>query len=293
MSESDAVRRAREAADAATSKSDAAARSVIELLERARASLLARAASYDALDSAWARSMLYEVDRQLALVRAGAEATLTTHLRDALAAGDAEILRQAAAQAPRAAIGIAGVSRELVEFAAADSADLVGQITDSLRRKLARSIRDASTSSLSIDAFARQIGSTLTDARRPTGIFGSIATQTERVVRTETGRVYEGAQNARLRRVAEDSGLVVSVEWVATLDGRERESHRALHGAVIPASERFNVGPIGPAAQMSYEAAQREGAELGDPASGPLDPALPAREAVNCRCTRMGRFASA
>jgi SPP1 gp7 family putative phage head morphogenesis protein len=61
---------------------------------------------------------------------------------------------------------------------------------------------------------------------------------------------------------AQEMGIELEKEWVATLDGRTRESHRYLDGETIPVSKTFSNG-------CRYPADPR-----GDPA-----------EVYNCRCT--------
>ena len=77
-----------------------------------------------------------------------------------------------------------------------------------------------------------------------------------------------GAENAgRLDGLgkARDRGIDVQKEWVATMDGRTRHSHRVVDGEVVDEDAKFSNG-------LRY----------------PGDPAGPGREVYNCRCTMVG-----
>ena len=63
---------------------------------------------------------------------------------------------------------------------------------------------------------------------------------------------------------AEATGVDLLKVWLATSDGRTRESHRAANGQAVELSALFTVG--------------------GYPAKYPGDPMLPGAEVVNCRC---------
>lgn len=77
-----------------------------------------------------------------------------------------------------------------------------------------------------------------------------------------------GAQNAGRQdgfKHAEDLGIDLQKEWIATLDERTRESHRQLHGERVPVDDEFSNG-------LRY----------------PGDPAGADEEVWNCRCTMKG-----
>lgn len=77
-----------------------------------------------------------------------------------------------------------------------------------------------------------------------------------------------GAQNAgRLEsyRAAEEMGIKLQKQWMATLDNRTRHDHAAADGQTVEEDKPFNVG----------------GYELMFPG----DPKGPGREIYNCRCT--------
>jgi len=133
---------------------------------------------------------------------------------------------------------------------------------------------------------ATAIGEVLSKEGRPTGVFGTLATQTERVHRTETHALYEVAGKARTRQIAEQSPWVIQEVWITILDNRTRDSHRDMNGATITVGESFNFGAGPTWSKVSHEQAQRDGGTIGLAVMGPHDAILPAEEAVNCRCTR-------
>lgn len=64
---------------------------------------------------------------------------------------------------------------------------------------------------------------------------------------------------------AEDMGIDLMQEWLATLDGRTRHEHRVLDGQRVPVGEKFEVDGL----KIEY----------------PGDPTAEARLIYNCRCT--------
>ena len=76
----------------------------------------------------------------------------------------------------------------------------------------------------------------------------------------------EWRQNGRIRQAC-INGLQMQKEWMATLDGRTRDSHRDLDGERVPYDEPFSNGLMFPA-----------------------DPQGAGREVWNCRCTMRAIF---
>lgn len=78
-----------------------------------------------------------------------------------------------------------------------------------------------------------------------------------------------GAQNAgRMDSyiLAEEMGIELEKEWLATLDSRTRHTHAMLDGVAVPTSQKFSNGCMYPG-----------------------DPSGPASEIYNCRCTMIAR----
>jgi SPP1 gp7 family putative phage head morphogenesis protein len=99
-------------------------------------------------------------------------------------------------------------------------------------------------------------------------ITDSLCMQNENLSRTFARTAMTEAQNAgRLQSLedAEEMGIEVHKMWMATLDGRTRDSHRELDGESVPTNEKFSNGLMYPA----------------DPSGDPS-------EVYNCRCTMVG-----
>lgn len=92
-----------------------------------------------------------------------------------------------------------------------------------------------------------------------------LSTQNENRMRLFARTAITGAQNAGRQeqmREAVAMGLDVNKRWIATLDSRTRDSHRAIDGEEVPQDEDFSNG-------LEYP---------GDPSGDPA-------EVYNCRCT--------
>ena len=79
-----------------------------------------------------------------------------------------------------------------------------------------------------------------------------------------------GAENAGRYdgfKDAEEMGIELEKEWIATLDDRTRHTHRMLHGEHVPVDEEYSNGLMYP----------------GDPNGDPS-------EVYNCRCTQKARI---
>jgi len=81
------------------------------------------------------------------------------------------------------------------------------------------------------------------------------------IARTET----HSASGYASEMAATETGLSLKKEWVAFIDGREREAHAEANGQVVARDEDFTVG----GEQLSY---------AGDPSGS-------AENIINCRCT--------
>jgi uncharacterized protein with gpF-like domain len=81
------------------------------------------------------------------------------------------------------------------------------------------------------------------------------------IARTET----HGAANYGAGRAARETNLPLNREWIASGDERTRETHSEADGQIVGMDEPFTVG----GASLMY----------------PGDPAGPAEEVINCRCS--------
>lgn len=98
-------------------------------------------------------------------------------------------------------------------------------------------------------------------ARRMQDVTGSNRAAAVRLARTSV-TAAENAGRVDSYKRAKGLGIKVQQEWLATLDGRTRSSHRQLDGEKVEVGEKFSNG-------CRY----------------PGDPEAPYAETANCRCT--------
>lgn len=259
---------------------------LVKTLRDTRARIVARLAEGGSeFDTARAQSMLRSIDAEIAQLRAQMQTVMGRSFVNALTQGAADMARQAQTVLGTD-LGISGtIDTTLVQFAQQNTETLVQQIGARARSDLRSIMLRSATGSSTTEDVAREIGDVLRREGRDPGTFGRLADQVERVHRTESSRLYEGASEATEKQVATRSRYRMLKKWVAQGGSRQRANHWAMNGVTIPVGEHFNLN-AGASSRMSYEEAQRTGGTLGLKASGPHDSALPAREVVNCRCTR-------
>lgn len=101
-----------------------------------------------------------------------------------------------------------------------------------------------------------------------------LAAQNENTMKTFARTAMTGAQNAgreqRLQTL-KTKGINVVKQWMATLDGRTRDSHRHMDGETLPVAKDI-WHPVTFSNGCRY----------------PGDPQGPAQEVYNCRCTMVG-----
>lgn len=132
-------------------------------------------------------------------------------------------------------------------------------VTDRLGDDITSYVRGAHEEGLSIDDLAEQINDDLFEGRLQDW-------EAERIARTNT----IPSSNAGTHSAMRDADSVVGEEWIAELDGRERDTHAEADGQIVAVDGTFLVG--------GYEAGH------------PGDPTLPAEEIINCRCTLVPVF---
>ena len=88
----------------------------------------------------------------------------------------------------------------------------------------------------------------------------------ERIARTELVSANNFGSMLGAESVQQRLGRGLRKAWLATMDGRVRETHAAADGQTRGLQEAFNVG----GASLQY----------------PGDPGAPAAEVINCRCTQ-------
>lgn len=233
--------------------------SILSTVEEARAEIRQRLAL---LDTASASSL---VQRQMEQALEQVAHQLTQRLTSTLATSTGQA---AAVGVEVAGVGLprvlAGVQFHLppstLEALGFYHATLVKDITDDIRSAISKQVQLGVTAGTPLPEIAKRIGLT---GIRPIGVWKDAATRATVIATTEIQRVASMAQDARYKDAAERiPGL--KKKWVATPGSRTRPSHREANGQVVPIHEPFTVG--------------------GHQAQFPLDPNLPARESIRCRC---------
>ena len=159
------------------------------------------------------------------------------------------------------------VDPNVLAYAQATAGDRVIEWTDRFASKL----RGLTTQVFAGGLTHREYVQSIRRAMGPHGAEHAV----DRIVRTELNRAYQ-QQRAAGDGQLEATGADLVRVWVSQLDLRVRDSHAAIHGQERELGDPFSVGggatsttpPSGP----------------GHRCNGPLDPSLPAEEAVNCRC---------
>lgn len=134
-----------------------------------------------------------------------------------------------------------------------DVASRIGAVTETTRKKIQQILARASQEEVRTGRIAQRI------LKEFQGKMGR--KRAELIARTETTYVA----NEAAKQSASETGLELMKIWIATLDDRTRDAHRAMHGKPpIEAHEKFLVGG-------------RPMDKPGDPAGGPAN-------VCNCRC---------
>jgi len=156
------------------------------------------------------------------------------------------------------------------------SGDLITGITSDIRQAVNIQIRQAALGQITPIQAARTISAAFGGLSKINGktVATGITAKAERVMRTELQRVYNLSNFSQMSASAEVvPGLLK--RWIATVDGKTRESHLRIHNETrimpIPFNQPYILRTPGKAAAaLMY----------------PLDPSGPAHETINCRCTQ-------
>ncbi|TRZ53858.1 hypothetical protein D4S03_01120 [bacterium] len=129
---------------------------------------------------------------------------------------------------------------------------------DEIQRIAGKIIQEGIEEGMSIENIAWSIETSF-----PKDWGGAFKWMSRRIAQTETIR----ASNFGTKEGVNSLGIEYTQSWLATNDGRERETHAqaAIDNDHIPSDQLFRVG--------GYECEY------------PGDPALPPEESINCRCS--------
>jgi hypothetical protein len=136
-------------------------------------------------------------------------------------------------------------------FAVTEAGSRIQAVSDVTLTRIRRTLEQGVSEGLGIEDIARRLQSSNAVNR----VRGRVIARTEII----------SASNAGSDLGARSTGLNLNKEWIATPDGRERETHGEANGQVVGMGELFIVG--------------------GQEAKYPGDPNLSAEESIQCRCT--------
>jgi len=147
---------------------------------------------------------------------------------------------------------------QAVEFAARESAKKVVGIQAVTVEQIRETIRKGIESGASIEKIAKSIAE-LYDGFR--------GVRAETIARTETANAVNYGKHQNAIQTARRLNMKIRRTWITTLDERTRDTHVGANGQTIGMEALYLVGT----SRMKH----------------PGDPAAPASEVINCRCTEV------
>ncbi len=148
------------------------------------------------------------------------------------------------------------------------SAELITRISEEVRTTINATLAQSMLGLMSPFEAQRRIAD-IVGAKDKLSELTGISARAESIFRTEVGRVYSIATQARLEQVAE---MAPDTEkgWIATGDHRTRSGHLEAHGQRVKIDEYFEVAAQrgGPKERLMY----------------PRDPRGSPANTINCRC---------
>lgn len=120
----------------------------------------------------------------------------------------------------------------LLDYTEREAAWLVTRVTDTTKEEIRNALAAGLEEGDAIPALRKRI--------QELGAFGP--SRAELIARTETTRVYNGAQLESMTAYAADSGEKIQKTWIATRDARTRDEHAALDGETRGVDEAFSNG---------------------------------------------------
>lgn len=149
--------------------------------------------------------------------------------------------------------------RLIRDWLAAQGLQRARLIAETARQDILRALQAGTDAGEGTEAIARRIRkvSALSPWRAAT------------IAATETHQAALFAQAEAAKRGADEHGLQLEKVWLATLDHRTRDAHRAMNKIAVPIGEKFIVA--------------------GVPMDRPGDPSAPPELVCRCRCTLIHR----
>ena len=258
---------------------DEAARQIANLLRQARLEINASIGASSESGQIQLGALRANIDAILAGFEAQAASGIDATIRDVFTLGGSSAVK------PLQAIGVPGVaywqpSAATLNILTGFSADLVTAVTADVRMAVNRQVQLASLGQITPFQAMKNLSQTFGDAgikQGATVVSTGITAKAERVVRTEVGRVFNAGNFSQMKELGE-RGVVKGLlkRWIATGDSKTRASHLRIHNETrvkpIPWDEPFKLHTPGkPVALLMF----------------PQDPAGPAYETINCRCSQV------
>jgi SPP1 gp7 family putative phage head morphogenesis protein len=151
-----------------------------------------------------------------------------------------------------------GIEKEFIFTAEArkriekHAAELVTQVNQTTKRRIAKALSDGVAEGESIAKMAKRLDE----------VFGRRKRDTKTIARTEVGT---GATRASIEAVKQ-SGSKRLKRWITARDAKVRDDHVEMEGVTVELDELFTLAD-------------------GSRGEGPSDPRLAAGERINCRCS--------
>lgn len=261
-----------------------AVRQALTMLADARRRIIERLAQVppDAYLASFLPRLQGEVERIMAQYATDYQAWFQGHMADVQALGLQSVDAPLLAAGVRAEVftQLPRLSTVLTDVLQGFQAGLITQISDLAIQRITSELQLGVLGGLDPFDIQRRIGEILRTQLNPQGVFGTVATRAEMILRTEVNRVFalsvEARQQALVQGVAETfPEAALQKEWLNAGDARVRPAHRPLRGGVgIVAMQVPMTGDF----ELIDDKGQRWRAKH------PLDPRLPAALSVACRC---------
>ena len=133
---------------------------------------------------------------------------------------------------------VPSVNIKALEIAQGYSSDLIGNLSRDAIKKINQELTMGVLGQKTPFEVMKAIGKNLDDP----SVFKSIAARAEVITRTETGRIFEMATQARLKEAEKIIGKKIQKQWQSSGKPTGRPYHQAADGQIRDIDEPFDVG---------------------------------------------------
>lgn len=159
-------------------------------------------------------------------------------------------------------LAIPSVSEELLRTLQFDSTDLITGLSDDMRSKVRTTLNRAVLGELKPEQAIKRINSELE----------LIGNRGEKIVRTEVGRSFSIANQARQSQ-AQEILPQLKKQWQISEVARTRDGHREANGQIRDINKSFDI--------------RNDRTGVIDKLMFPRDPTAPPEQVIKCRCTSL------